>query len=893
MMVHSNTEAMKPEELNSSPLNKSHFLHPEEQLQTLQIHTPPREGTRARSSSSNTATTPTTTSGNYSTTKRSSLHRSRPFSKDSITYKVLQDIAATTICKHQYHHQDDSEPSVDDDSCSAENNKSESGCIHNILNHDNVTITHNNEMDVALENCYENDIMQKWVKQKITLIHTIHDNVVGAEAVFKTPFSTNRFIPITYCDYIASGKPLKFIEDYLFEQVLPTYANTHTTTSFTGYQTTHFREEAREIIAECVNARLTKSCNMNENNCASCSFSSMMNKISKPSNSKNTDGDCDVVLFVGSGSTSAVNTLVHCIGIRERVLLARSQNELPVVFISPYEHHSNILPWRESGAIVIQIAEDRYGNLNFEHLKKCLLTYKNGKRLLIGSFSAASNVTGVCTDCDAVCKLCHEHGAFCFFDYAASAPYVPIDMNPTPDTLLHKDAIFISPHKFVGGPGTPGLLIAKRKLFMNAVPTRPGGGTVNFVDDRNHSYTAKIEEREEGGTPDIIGSIRCALIFKLKEAVGPCLIGKLEDAYRDRALEFWSKNPNLILLGPGKECISKGLKKLAFFSFLVKHGDIFLHHSFVSLLLNDLFGIQTRGGCSCAGPLGIELLGISHETALELEGALLESYSSPISLTHLKPGWTRLNLNYFFDDETVDFVLKAVDFVATHGWKFLPYYVFNESSNEWMHRRFDIVSSGISPNLNRPSNKISSIHENFTDFLEQHRKRISDITFEHGRLEFLNNSSELHDMEPNTIHSYSAILQDAEELLQQSMKLFTSKDGIKLDYKQEITRLFGDNDKYGFERKYGHLRWYLLPSEALMELRGLESPRKEKTIFVVPKVYPTPEKYVEDKVHCSPPTYISPNSMSYCPFVSCTWWVLGFSAVAIGAAVHYFRNKHQ
>ncbi|KAF0983856.1 hypothetical protein FDP41_007771 [Naegleria fowleri] len=822
--------------LNSSPNNnnnKTHFLHPKEdsqQQQVLHVHTPPSHRSTARgrsSSSTTTATTPTSSSGNYATTKRSSLHRSRPFSKDSITYRVLQDLAATTICDH--HHDGDTfylpNGIQKNDTCLFENNN-------------------NHEMDVALGNhsstVLENEtMMQKWVKQKITLIHTIHDNVVGAEAVFKTPFSTNRFIPITYCDYIASGKPLKFIEDYLFEQVLPTYANTHTTTSFTGYQTTHFREEAREIIAKCVNARLAKSCNKNDNNCISCSNTA----------SKNTDGDCDVVLFVGSGSTSAVNTLVHCIGIRERVLLARSRSELPVVFISSYEHHSNILPWRESGAIVIQIAEDRYGN---------------------------------------------QHGAFCFFDYAASAPYVPLDMNPTNDPLLHKDAIFISPHKFVGGPGTPGILIAKRKLFMNAVPTRPGGGTVNFVDDRNHSYTAKIEEREEGGTPDIIGSIRCALIFKLKEAVGPSLIGKLEDAYRDRALEFWSKNPNLILLGPGKECIAKGLKKLAFFSFLVKHGDGFLHHSFVSLLLNDLFGIQTRGGCSCAGPLGIELLGISHETALEFEEALLESYSSPISLTHLKPGWTRLNLNYFFDDETVDFVLKAVDFVATHGWKFLPYYVFNESSNEWMHRRFDVGSSN--PNLNRPSNKISSIHENFTDFLEQHRKRISDITFENGRLEFLDNSSELHDMEPNTIHSYSAILQDAEELLQQSVKLFTSEDGIKLDYKQEITRLFGDDDKYGLERKYGHLRWYLLPSEALMELRGQESPRKEKKIFVMPKVYPTSEEYVNEKLHCSPPTYISTmNSMPSCccPFVGCVWWVLGLSAVAVGSAVHCFRTRKQ
>ncbi|EFC48317.1 aminotransferase [Naegleria gruberi] len=792
--------------------------------------------------------------------------------------------------------------------------------------------------------------MQDWMNEKISLITSIHDNIVGGEAVLKSPFSKNRYVPITYCDYIASGKPLKFIEDYLFEQVLPTYANTHTTTSFTGYQTTHFREDARQIIAQSVNAKLVNSNQSNHSNqsnecnnvsslpssfesstCSLCKFSKL------PSERQVTDEDCDVVLFEGSGSTSAINTLVHCLGVRERVLLALStnnENEIPIVFISCAEHHSNILPWRESGAIVIQISEDRYGNINLKHLEQCLIKYSSNnnnfnnlnnnsnnnnlnnnniknKRLLIGSFTAASNVTGVISDCDSICKLCHLNGALCFFDYAASAPYVSINVNPSNDPIYHKDAIFISPHKFVGGPSTPGVLIAKRKLFKNAVPTRPGGGTVYFVDDRNHSYTTSIEEREEGGTPDIIGSIRCALVFKLKDTVGPSLISKLEDAYRDRAFETWSNNLNLIILGPGRESIEKGgVKKLAFFSFLVKHGNSFLHHSFVSLLLNDLFGVQTRGGCSCAGPLGMEILGITHEKAIELETALMESYETPISLTHLKPGWTRLNLNYFFDDETVDFVVKAVDFVATHGWKFLPYYIFNEKSNEWMHRTFDINST----------DNLSSIHEDFTNFLQQHRKKLTDVTFENGKLQFLDHSSELHDMEPNTIHNYSDILEDAERLLTQSIELFTQERApFQLSYEHEIYRLFGD-EKFKFAKKYGHLRWYLLPSQVLAEIRNenilnttttistitistntfnnSNELREETNYLVKPKVYPTSQEYVDEKLmnQC---TYSSgqqhsnnTNSAQFkCPFMSCKWWILSGAVIGSVTALSLYLNR--
>ena len=364
-----------------------------------------------------------------------------------------------------------------------------------------------------------NNHVEKKKQEMINLIENINKNIIGNDVTFNTPFGFfcdyETSILITYCDYIASGKPLEFIEDYLRNEVLPTYANTHTTSSFTAIQTTHFRNESRKLIGKYVNS--------NEN---------------------------DVILFEGSGSTCAIQTLISCLDIFNK-FNKTIEDEIPVVFVSPYEHHSNILPWRETGAIVVQIIEDIYGNMNLDYLENMLKKYNNGKRLLIGSFSAGSNVTGILTDCDKTSQMCHENGAICFFDYAAIAPYVSIDMNPESCILGYKDAIFISPHKFIGGPGTPGLLIAKKHLFKNKIPNRPGGGTVDFVDNMDHVYTDILEEREEGGTPDIIGSIRCALAFKLKDQVGCDLIFQLEEYYRDKAYKYWSKNPNMIILGPG------------------------------------------------------------------------------------------------------------------------------------------------------------------------------------------------------------------------------------------------------------------------------------------------------------------------------------------------------
>jgi selenocysteine lyase/cysteine desulfurase len=645
--------------------------------------------------------------------------------------------------------------------------------------------------------------IKQQVRDKSNLIDQIRKDIIGNNATFKSPFSvnyhtSNEEILITYCDYIASGKPVKFIEDFLRDQVLPTYANSHTTSSYTGFQTTHFREEARKSIGKYVNAN-----------------------------------DSDVILFEGSGSTSAIQTLVLCLGI-EHIISRNKIDEIPVVFVSPYEHHSNLLPWRESGAIVVQLSEDRYGNIDLDHFKSTINKYNNKKRLLIGSFSAGSNVTGVLTDCDSLCEICHENGALCFFDYAATAPYVPIDMNSKKSAFAYKDAVFISPHKFVGGPGSPGLLIAKRHVFRNKVPHRPGGGTVNFVDKGAHCYTNVIEEKEEGGTPDIIGSIRCALAFKLKDQVGCDLILKIEEYFRDKAFNHWIKNPNIVILGPDFNSIrEKKVNKLAFFSFLVKHDNYFLHQSYVSALLNDLFGIQTRGGCSCAGPYGQELLGMDFDMVRKFEDALLETYNNQkanVSLIHLKPGWSRLNLNYFFDEKTVDFVLKAVDFIGYHAWEFLPLYKFDPKTNEWKYRNLL---------TNEALNKcIKSLDD--VKFLTHHKKihrfsgmkKENKVTFDYD----------------NWFEQVQVIHKDAIEFM---------RIEIDLSYQDEIEELFGKNE-YGFYGKFGKLRWYLLPSEALKEIKGeqIKPSALTKPVFV-PKSYPTSIEYVSNITHNRSATYCS------------------------------------
>jgi selenocysteine lyase/cysteine desulfurase len=491
------------------------------------------------------------------------------------------------------------------------------------------------------ESCFMPE--QTLEKKTRDIVETIRSSIIGKDVAVETPFGSKR---LTYADYTASGRSLSFIEDYIREQVLPMYANTHTETSGTGLQTTRFREDARSIIRECVGG--------------------------------NTDEHA--VIFAGSGATGAVDRLVGMLGLRipagmdalydlNRHIASDSR---PVVFVGPFEHHSNELPWRETIADVVEIKEDADGHVDLGDLEMRLAEFRD-RPLKIGWFSAASNVTGIISDTSSIAALLHRYDALSFWDFAASAPYVGIEMRSKTQSGDYKDAIFMSPHKLVGGPGTPGVLVVRKDLLHNTVPAVPGGGTVQYVSSEKHTYLSDPEHREEGGTPAIIESIRAGLVFKLKEEVGTERIRELEHNFIRRAIAAWSDNPNIRILG------NPEAERLSIVSFVIEYGDRILHHNYVVALLNDVFGIQARGGCSCAGPYGHRLLGIDATTTQRFEVLVADGCEV------IKPGWVRLNFNYFISEAEFQYLVDAVDMVATDGWKLLPLYEFEPKTAVWRH----------------------------------------------------------------------------------------------------------------------------------------------------------------------------------------------------------------
>ena len=464
----------------------------------------------------------------------------------------------------------------------------------------------------------------------------IRSAVIGDDVVLDGPFGPRRLV---YADDTASGRSLGFIEDAIRERVLPLYANTHTEASATGRQTTLLREDARGVIHRAVGG-----------------------------------GVDDVVVFCGSGATGAIDRLV-------RMLRLEAASE-PVVFVGPFEHHSNELPWRESPAKVVVIREDADGSFDLEHLRWELERHAAWP-LKVGSFSAASNVTGIVTDTDAVSILLHRHGALACWDYAAAAPHLPIDMNPAPDVedgeLAYKDAVFLSPHKLPGGPGSPGVLVAKRHLFAGDVPAVPGGGTVLYVTPDSQTYHRDPAVREEGGTPAIVESIRSGLAFGLREEVGADAIQRLEADFVQRALRSWSANPRLLVLG------NPELPRVPIVSFGIRYPlDArpvgMLHPNFVVALLGDLFGIQARSGCFCAGPYVHRLIDFDLETSAAHEAEVARGRLG------IKIGFVRVSFSYLISETVLGYLIEAIDFLADHAWKLLPLYRFDADSGLWHHR---------------------------------------------------------------------------------------------------------------------------------------------------------------------------------------------------------------
>ena len=318
---------------------------------------------------------------------------------------------------------------------------------------------------------------------------------------------------------------------------------------------------------------------------------------------------------------------------------------------------------------MVTIREDAHGRVDVAHLDEELRRHAD-RPLKIGSFSAASNVTGIVTDVERVATLLRRHSALSCWDYAAAGPHLPIDMSD-------KDAVFLSPHKFVGGPGTPGVLVAKRVLFRNRVPAVPGGGTIRFVSPHGHSYHPDPAVREEAGTPAIVESIRAGLAFALKEAVGSEEIRRREQHIVRRVLASWGANPHIEIVG------KTNAERLAIVSLGLRHPRGLLHSHFVAAVLNDLFGIQVRSGCFCAGPYIHRLYPVDDEWSRRMYAEVVNGHEGA------KLSLLRVSFSYFMSDAVVDYIVEAVNLLAEEGWKLLPLYRFDPDTALWRHRNGD------------------------------------------------------------------------------------------------------------------------------------------------------------------------------------------------------------
>ncbi|PID69489.1 MAG: selenocysteine lyase [Flavobacteriales bacterium] len=461
------------------------------------------------------------------------------------------------------------------------------------------------------------------------------DNIVGINQTFKSPYGKKNII---YTDWTASGRLYRPIEEKLLRDFGPFVANTHTETSVTGSAMTHAYHKARSIIKKHVNAK---------------------------------DSDC--LITSGTGMTGVVNKLQRILGLRlpenlkEKVQIP--ENERPVVFITHMEHHSNHTSWLETIADVKVVPYDESGLFCFDSYTKLLEEFQN-RKLIIASVTACSNVTGIRTNYHKIAQLAHKYNGYCFVDFACSAPYVPINMHPEEDGA-HLDAIFFSPHKFLGGPGTSGVLVFSDKLYHNTIPDNPGGGTVTYTNPwGDHRYIEDIELREDGGTPGFLQTIKVALAIQLKEQMNPKKILEREHQINKYVFEQLGSIKNLQLLAENHK------DRLGIFSFFING----LHYNLGVKILNDRFGIQTRGGCSCAGTYGHFLLhidlpaseGFKHKIE---EGCLIE-----------RPGWIRMSIHPTTTNEEIEYVCKSIKELAAGFNRWKEDYQYNPASNEFEYK---------------------------------------------------------------------------------------------------------------------------------------------------------------------------------------------------------------
>ncbi|SEK73926.1 Selenocysteine lyase/Cysteine desulfurase [Colwellia chukchiensis] len=449
-------------------------------------------------------------------------------------------------------------------------------------------------------------------------------------------------LDIIYADWTASGRLYQPIEEYLSHELGPYVANTHTETNLTGSAMTQAYHDAQHIIKRHVNA------------CEN-----------------------DVLITAGAGMTAVVNKFQRILGLRipERMQeqVSFPEHERPVVFITHMEHHSNQTSWYECDVTLEIIEPDSKGLPSLAHLAELLVQYQD-RKLKIGSFSACSNVTGIKTPYYQLAEIMHQHGGLCFVDFAASAPYVDIDMHPSnPKQAL--DAIYFSPHKFLGGPGSSGVLVFNKLLYKNKVPDHPGGGTVTWTNPwGKHSFLNNIELREDGGTPGFLQCIKTALAIKLKEAMGVDKIQQREAEITHYVMDNLAKNERVVMLEPNQR------QRLAIVSFYVPG----VHYNLVVRLLNDKFGVQTRGGCSCAGTYGHILLNVDQDTSSKITQQIdLGDFAE-------KPGWIRASFHPTTSDQEVAFVVDAIKQVTENVAQWSQAYRFNPATGDFEHKQAQV-----------------------------------------------------------------------------------------------------------------------------------------------------------------------------------------------------------
>ena len=474
------------------------------------------------------------------------------------------------------------------------------------------------------------------------------NNTIGHNATFKTPYGEKQML---YADWIASGRLYAPIEEKIKNLFGPMIGNTHSEASETGVSMTYAYRYAQRLIKKHVNASAD-----------------------------------DVIITAGSGMTRVVNKLQRILGLK----LPDTQsyfsyktginfddcvdnlgNNKPVVFITHIEHHSNHTSWLETIADVVVIPPASDLTVSPENLQKELEKYKD-RKIKIGAFSAGSNVTGYIPPYYELCKIMHRYGGVCFVDFAASAPYIDIDMHPA-DPLKKLDAIYFSPHKFLGGPGSAAVLVFDKKLYHNLVPDHPGGGTVKWTNPWNQrSYIDDIEIREDGGTPAFLQTIRSALAIKLKEQMNTFYIKKREEQLLEKAFRELTKIPGLKILADNIT------DRLGVISFYIEG----LHHNLIVKLLNDRYGIQVRGGCSCAGTYGHFLLNIDKNKS--------EKFTSEIDYGNLKnkPGWVRISIHPTLSDEQLQFIIDAVREIAINYEDWKQDYIQSAETGEWFHKTY-------------------------------------------------------------------------------------------------------------------------------------------------------------------------------------------------------------